>query len=621
MRMREATRQILAGALACAMPAWSQQVSIAPVRPSGSIITRPYRTPEVPAVRTVDGTHLHDLIRAGTIYLTVQDAIALALENNIDLEVSRYNPLRGEWQVERAQAGGALPGVPSAASQAGTVASGQGVAGSQAAAGINVPGSSTTRGANTNATVSQIGPVTQNLDPIIQESTTFSHITTPQSNTTVSLTTALVSNTRNQSATYQQGTLSGGLITGNFKETYLNENAVSDVLNPSVAPSISLSAQHNLLRGFGVAVNARQITIAKLNLQLNDLSFRTQLIGVVTNVVNIYYSLSASYEDLKAKRNTVTVGEQFLKNVQEQINLGAVAPPEEINAKRQLVTARQSVKDAETTLAQQELRLKTFISRNMISDPLVAAARIVPTDKIVMPEKDDLPPIADLVNQALQMRADLASDKLREKTSEVSMLGTKNGLLPTAQVVAGESHAGLAGTARTVVAGPNTFSADPYFVGGLGNALGQLLRRNFATERVGAFFVAQLGNNQAQADYAIDLLQLRQTQLNNQKNRNQVPVDIANYVVSMQQARARYDAAVKNRQLQQELYTGEQTKYRLGASTPYAVVQQQRDLVSGEAAITSALVSYSNARVSLDQALGRTLDVYNVRVQDVQGLR
>ena len=105
------------------------------------------------------------------LYLTAQDAIALVLENNIDLEVSRYNPFISEWNLERAEAGGALPGVPSGASQAGSVASGQGVLGSQAAAGVTAPGASLSKGGSTNATISQIGPVTPNLDPIVQETT------------------------------------------------------------------------------------------------------------------------------------------------------------------------------------------------------------------------------------------------------------------------------------------------------------------------------------------------------------------------------------------------------------------------------------------------------------------
>ena len=185
-----ALRKALAVALCfvCTDLTWAQQVSIEPIRPSGPFIVRPYKTPEVPPIRAGNSERLRALVRAGALYLTAQDAIALALENNIDLEVARYNPLISASQLQRAQAGGALPGVPSGASQAGTVASGQGVAGSQAAVGASGGGGASGTNRSSNATITQVGPVTQTLDPAFQETTVFSHTSQPQPNLTQSLT-------------------------------------------------------------------------------------------------------------------------------------------------------------------------------------------------------------------------------------------------------------------------------------------------------------------------------------------------------------------------------------------------------------------------------------------------
>src|SRR5580698_9646472 len=181
---------LCAASLLCA-----QQPSIEPIRPTGTVLKRPYLAPQIPPIRLDNSSRLAGLIRGGNLYLTAQDAIALALENNIDIEVARYNPIISAWNLERSQAGGALPGVPSGASQAGTVASGQGVAGSQAAAGVS-GGGGAGGGGSTNASVSQVGPVTQNLDPSIQETSVFSHTTTIESNTKQSGLTALIANTR-----------------------------------------------------------------------------------------------------------------------------------------------------------------------------------------------------------------------------------------------------------------------------------------------------------------------------------------------------------------------------------------------------------------------------------------
>ncbi len=595
--------------------AWAQQASIGAIAPKGPAIIRPYLAPEVPPVRVANSPRLSQLVRAGTLYLTVQDAIALALENNIDIEIARYNPLIAAWNLKRAEAGGTLPGVPSNASQAGSVAAGQGVAGSQAAAGVGILGTGGNRGQTTNASIQQIGPVTQTLDPIIQEASTFSHTSTPQPNAIQSVVQVLITDTRTHAASYQQGTLSGGSVTVSYNDHYLNENAPTDVLNPSTAPNLSISAQHNLLRGFGISVNARTITVAKSNLALSDLSFKTQVIGIVTQVLNVYYGLASAYEDVKAKKTTADVAQTFFANVKRQVELGSLAPSETIVAENQAITSRRALIDAETTLQQQELQLKNLISRDGTADPVLRTARIVPTDTFVIPEQDDLPPLDEMVKQALSNRSDLAVEQQNLKNTEISSLGTKNGVLPTLGVFAAESQAGLAGMPRTVITPASVETANPYFIGGLGTALGQVFRRNFPTERAGAFYVAELRNRQAQADYAIDQLQFRQTQLTVRKDLNQIQVDVLNYVIALRQARARYDAAVHNLQLQQQLFAAEQKKFNLGASIPYNVIQQQRDLITAQSTQAAGLAAYSTARIALERTLGTLLSGYHVTLR------
>ncbi|HTC33245.1 MAG TPA: TolC family protein [Bryobacteraceae bacterium] len=612
-------RKSLAIALCLASLTWAQDVpTIQPVRPEAPVIFRPYLPVTVPPVRLANSPRLLELVRAGALYLTAQDAIALALENNIDIEVGRYNPFISEWQLERAQAGGALPGVPSSASQAGSVATGQGVAGSQAAAGVSVPGASANVNKNSNATISQIGPVTQNLDPIFQETATFSHTSTPQPDLLQSQVLSLIQNTRGYTSGFQQGLLSGGIASVSYSEHYLNENAPTDVLNPTVAPSVSVSIQHNFLQGFGVAANARTITVSRMNLNTTDLNFRTQVIGIVSQVLNLYYTLAGDYEDLRAKQSASETAQAFLRDVNRQVEIGSSAPTDAITAQTQVATTNQAVVDSETALRQQELSLKNLISRTGAADPVLANVRIVPIDPIEIPPSDDLPPVSEMVKQALANRADLASELAGEKANEVSALGTKNGILPTLQGIGVESQAGLAGAPKTVTFDGFVEQSDPRFRGGLGNALSQVFQRDFATEIAAVFYQEPIRNRQAQADYAIDLLTLRQTQLGNRKDLNQVEVDLRNSVVTLQQARARFDAALQNRVLQQQLFEAEQKRFQLGASTPYNVAVQQRDLISAQSSAVAALVAYSTARVTLDQTLGATLDRNHISIGEVK---
>jgi len=613
------TRKSIAIGLCLASLSWAQDIApIEPQRPQAPIIIRPYLPVTVPPVRLANSPRLQELVRAGTLYLTAQDAIALALENNIDIEVSRYNPFITQWQLERAQAGGALPGVPSSASQAGSVATGQGVAGSQAAAGVSVPGASSNVNKNSNATISQIGPVTQNLDPIVQETTTFSHTSTPQPDPVQSEVLSLVQNTRGYTGNFQQGLLTGGIATVSYSEHYLNENAPTDVLNPTVAPSVSVSIQHNFLQGFGVAANARTITVSRMNLNITDLNFKSQVEGVVSQVLNLYYALAGDYEDLRAKRSASETAQTFLSDVNRQVGIGSVAPSDAITAQSQVATTAQAVEDSDVALRQQELSLKNLISRTGAADPVLANVRIVPIDSIEIPPADDLPSVAQMVQQALANRADLAAEVASEKANEVSALGTKNGILPTLQGVVVESQAGLAGAPKTVTIDGITEQSSPKFQGGMGTALAQVFQRDFATDIAAVFYQEPIRNRQAQADYAIDQLTIRQTQLGNRKDLNQVEVDVRNNLVSLQQARARYEAALRNRVLQQQLFDAEQRRFQLGASTPYNVAVQQRDLISAQSSAVAALVAYSTARVALDQTLGATLARNHVSFEAVK---
>lgn len=594
----------------------SGQTPIAPIRPTGSVFKRPYVPVQTPSIRMANSQRLADLIRAGQLHLTLQDAILLALENNIDIEIARYGPVVSDWRLQRAEAGGALPGVPSAAAQAGQVAAGQGVTGSQNSAGV--AGGNAGQGGNqggTNASITQIGPVTQNLDPAFQETSTFAHTSTPQANVTQSATNLLVSDTRSHTASLQQGLLTGGAVTIRFSQNYLKENSPTNILNPTVAPNLQFSFQHALGSGFGKRVNARNITIAKMNRGVADLTFQNNVINIVNQVEDLYFSLAAAQEDLKAKIVAADTAKTLLANVKRQVELGAAALPDVISAETEVVNTGLNVINAQTTLDQQELRLKNLLSRNGLAAPGLAAARIMPVDRLEIPPGGPMPNAADLIKEAREKRVDLISEKTSLKTTEESALGTKSALLPNVQAFGGISQAGLAGELKT---GPGLALPDPKFIGGTGTALQQVFTGDFQTRRIGVFAQALIHNRQAQADYAVDRLSLRQSELNYAKHQSQIEVDVASGLTSIQQARARYQYAVQNRKLQEELLTAEQKKFEFGASKAYDVILQRRDLANAQAAEVSALATYVRARIALDKTTGRTLEVNRINIGSIR---
>ncbi len=593
---------------------FAQQAGINPVRPVAPLYKRPYTEATVPPIRLGNSDRLQSLIRAGKLYLSPHDAIALALENNIDIEVARYNPVMLEWRLERSQAGGALPGVPSGASQASSVTSGQGVQGSQAAAGVGGGGNAGSGGNAGNATVSQIGPVTQTLDPSIQEASTFAHRTTPQANSTQSATTALIDDSRNHSANFQQGFVTGGSATLTFKDSYLKENSPTDALNPSVAQSLSLSVNHNLLRGFGIAVGERNITVARNNLAMSDLQFHTTVARTIATVLNSYWSLANAYEDVTSKQSAFDTAQQFVTDNQKRVDLGDLAAIDLITSKNQLATSKLALVNSQTSLAQGELQLKNLISRTGTADPVLAGVSIVPTGTISISDTDETFDIKALVAKAYANRSDLKTDELDLKNTEISNLGTRNGLLPSAQVFATVTNSGLAGAPHAV----SGQLPDAFLIGGAGTALRQVFGRDYPTQSAGIFASASIGNRAAQADFGIDQLQYRQSQLTTAATRNQVEVDVTNSVVALRQARARYQAAHANLILQQQLLEAEQKKFQLGESTAYNVIQQQRDLAAAKASELSATVSYQSGRINLDSITGTIVETNDIVLSEAK---
>ncbi len=579
-------------------------------QPHGPLLVRSYRPPSAPPVIVSNSDHLHSLIRAGHLYITVQDAIALAVENNLDLEVDRYGPLQADWNLERAQGGGPLRGVTNGTALVNQATSGQGVLGSEIAAGL-ASNSSGNGGGNGGATVTQIGPVTQNLDPVLQNGTSFSHTTYPQPITVVSDTDALVNTQHVIDSFVQEGLLTGGYVQVSANESYLKQNAPSDYLNPSVAPVVQVYLRHNLLQGFGTGVNGRFIRVAEKNIRAAHETFRSQLLNVVASILNLYWDLVTDDDDLAVRQRALDQAQKFYDDTRKQIELGVVPRFEASRAQSNVTNSRQLLAIAQATAQQQENLLKNAISRNGLEDPLLDSAQVVTLDRIQVPEQDNLPPLRELVAKALANRPDVALARINDETSEISAIGTANGVLPSLQAFAAVSASGLAGTSAPY----EGVTADKYYVGGLGNALGQVFRDNFPSRHIGALFGGTIQNHVAQGDYGVDQLQLRQSDLVERRNQNQMVVDISNQMVALRQARARYSQAVDSRKLQEQLLEKSQQSFSFGAATISEVEAAQTSLVVAQEAEVTAMSAYSHARTSLDQVLGQTLDVNHVSVE------
>jgi outer membrane protein len=579
-------------------------ISVQPAQGWGFI--RPYRARTVPPINLNNSGRLESLVRAGKLYLSSSDVVALAIENNLDIEVQRYGPFLAQEVVRRAQGGGFLRDVSTPIAAGPTSVSSTGVS--------NI----TTIASSVSATsgggvVTQIGPTPPNLDPSINATTVWGHSTNPISNTFQARVNAVVTNSQFYNVGFSQAFTSGTSYTFTFNNQVLDQNVPSNVLNPSTTSFIDFQISQNLLFGFGTAVNSRNIRVARNNFKVSNFQFEQQLITTISAVLNLYWDLVAFNETVRVAQQALATSQRLYEDNQKQVKIGTLAPIEVTRAEAEVATNRQNLLVAETNVLQQETILKNGLSKNGVASPTLAEVRIVPVERINIPEKDEVQPTATLVEQALSTRPEIQQSKINIESQKINLKGSKNGLRPTLQAFAELTNNGLTGQAQ-----PNPFTGnpDPYFVGGWSNGLAQVFRRNFPSYSAGFSMNIPLRNRAAQADYVQDQLNLRQSELQLQKSTNQVRVDVQNAVIGIQQARAGFESAVKARILQQQTLDAERKKYTLGASTVFQVIQAQRDLATAQGNEVQAEATYVHARVSFDQALGRTLAANHVSIDE-----
>jgi outer membrane protein TolC len=461
--------------------------------------------------------------------------------------------------------------------------------------------------------VTQLGPQIPSLDPNIIGFANFQHATSPQSNTVLTNTTAFIQNTRTFQAQYQQNFVFGLTTQVTYASQYTKVNSQFFSLNPFTTGDLDVQVTQNLLQGFGAAVNGRNIRVQKNNLKVTDLQFKQQVITTVAAILNLYWDLVSFHEDLRARRTGVQAAQQLLDDNKKQVDIGSLAGIEVTRAEAQLYASQQDFVISQTNLLQQEIVLKNALSRNGVASPDLAEVHVIPLDTIAVPDKNEIRPVEELVGQALNQRVEIEQGRINVESNKLNLVGIKNSLKPTLQAFAELTNNGLSGDITALgLMQPGV----GYLAGGYGNLLAQIFRRNYPNYSAGFSLNIPLRNRAAQSDYVTSLIEIRQNELSLQKNINQVRVDVQNSVIGLQQARARYDAAVKARVLQQQTLDADQKKQALGATTVYQVIQDQRDLATSQSAEVQATANYTHARIAFDQAMGTTLESNNVSLQE-----
>ncbi len=599
----------------------------------------PYRRPTVPALFDGNATRLTGLIRDGKLYLTLQDAIALAIENNLDVEAERYNMVQAKTDVTRAAGGGSLRGIDY------SIALPQNGVGGPGSPLLNADTVNSNPTTPTVTDLTSLNSTTSAQQSLAETAAGFTYAPGPnvplfdpqligdagylRRSDTVTLTGTTGSTGAGGTGTSAGGTTTTqpldfvavnlaymqGFSTGLQLEAIGNNDSQviygsSSKLNPFYSPSTSVTLTQPLLRGFGRDVNLRYLRIAKADQKISRLLFEQQVLETVYGTSRLYFDLVSLGENVLVKQESLRAATKLRQDDEDQENLGTLAPIELTRAKALESSSKFDLIQAQGLYKQQEIILRTELLRT--ASPVFAAQfdEIVPTDRIVVPDTPEPLDVPALAAQALAQRPDLAQAKLQIEAGKISANASRNAALPQLNVYANAQTRGATEQPyETLGSTGNGLATTPQDL-----ALGGL--RVSTIYQAGVQLTLPLRNRVAESDAARDTVQLRQVQARTEKLAAQVREDVETAAVALETARAAYVAASQSRDFQAQLLDAERDKLSVGQSTDLAVLQNEAYLAQAKSTEIAARSNWKKAQINLDHALGDLLEKNHVELDD-----
>jgi outer membrane protein len=587
-------------------------------------LVAPYTPRRVEAPNLANTPRIDELMHDGKLYISMNDAVALALENNLDIAIARYNLNIADTDVWRSKAGSAILGVNSGVVQ-NTPGGGVGGLGTQVGSGqggtsVGAGGAGVGAGGLVVSTLGS-GPLITSFDPILTGTLQIDRFNNALCNNPFCA--PAEQNTATGNFSYTQGFQSGTNLTVGFNNTRLTSGGVFSELTPQLNSSFRAQVTQHLLQGFGFAANDRYIRIAKNNREISDVAFRLQITSTVDQIENMYWDLVYAYENVRVQKEQLAFAQRTLSDTQKQVEIGTLAPIEVVRAQSSVASDQQTLTVALTNLELQQLLMKNALSRSLV-DPVLADADVIPTSTMELAAQEAVVPTQDLVNDALSHRPELAEQRINLTNTEISNKAIRSALLPTVDLFAYYSGSGLGGSPN-----PNyECTSDPVFCGlssftppapiGYSGTLNQLINSTAADKGAGVNITIPIRNRAAQSTQVRSEFEYRQAQLRIQQIENQLRIEVRAAQFGVQQNRASVASAQAAVDLARQSLDAEQKKYALGASTSTLVLQNQAAMTQAEVTLVSAKALYEKAEVELERSTGLLLDHAGILIGDAE---
>jgi len=575
-----------------------------------------YAPDTVPEPLLTNSPRIDQLVRDGKLYLSLKDAIELALEDNLDLAIARYNIPIADTDILRTQAGGFFRGVNTGVVQ-GTPGGGVGGFGTGApgAGAGGTTGGAGGAGAGASGLVQSTlgtGTTVSSFDPFINLNGGVEHQTSPVANRQIYGVPSLQLNTVQVNSQFTQAFPTGTSLTFAFDNSRQTTNSPFFNLSPSLSSFFRFQIQQELLAGFGFGPNLRYLRIARNNKKISDIAFKDQVIATVTQIENIYWDLVSAYEQTRVNEQSLAFAQQTFDNAKKQLQLQSVPEMDVMRAEAEVSKRDQDLTIARTSLQLQETLMKNAVTKSL-DDPVLQSMPVIPTDEMQTASIEAAQPIQDLITQAERSRPELAMSDIDLVNRQISRKAASNALLPSLSLVGFYSGSGLAGPLNPIYSlGTNTSMVPVDFGGGLANAFNNSSPDYF----VGLNLSIPIRNRVAKADQYRSELEYRQAELRKEQLRKQIRIEVRNAQFALDQTGARVAAARKARDLAQRTFEIMKKEQELGAGSSYQTLSAQRDLALAELDLVGAMTTYQKAKVELDRSTGVTLEHGGILIQD-----
>jgi outer membrane protein TolC len=573
-----------------------------------------YRGKSVPPPSLANSTRLDSLVRDGKLYLTLQNAIDLALENNLDLVIARYNLPIAQMDVLRTQAGGSVRGVNTGVVSGTPGGAGVSFGGSAGAGAGGTSGGAGGAGAGASGLVQSTlgtGAAVNSYDPFISAKTYVDHTTQLLPNQILYGVPVIHQNTILGDLTYSQAFATGGAIQVAWNNNRQTSNSPNNTLNPQLNSYFEFYADQQLLAGFGLGPNLRFLRIAKTNQKVSDIAFRAQLIATVTQICDLYWDLVNAYDNEQVRERSVAFATETMNTARKQLALQAIPEMDVLKAETDVATRQQDLTIARTNLELQELYMKNAITRSL-DDPVLQEMPVVPVDHIGTKIEQDTAPAQQMIADALKNRTELLESSLVLENSELSRKTARNALLPSLSVYGFYAGTGYGGT-------PNPLSGSGTNVpGGFAGAVDNAFNYSSPEYQVGFQLMVPLRNRIAKADQYRTELEYRQSQVYLEELKKRIRIEVRNARFALEQGASRVDAARHARDLAQRTLDIMQQEQKLGAGSNQQTLAAEHDLALADSALVAAETDYEKARIEVRRATGSVLVDYGISIADAK---